>query len=86
MRPWQSNQPRHVGRVFGKDSCRFVDQASRSLCGTDENAEALTRGKWLSHESCWCEGPKASIKTGQPCTVQLEYRVTATNAGGGLVG
>ena len=46
----------------------------------------MTRGKWLSHESCWCEGPKASIKTGQPCTVQLEYRVTATNAGGGLVG
>ena len=49
--------------------CRFMRQASRRLCGTEDDREALDGGKWLCHESCWTGGAKVAVRTGQPADV-----------------
>ncbi len=50
--------------MFSSGWCRFMDQQSRQLCDTDDNAEALSCGKWHCHESCW-EISNASMVEGK---------------------
>jgi len=52
--------------LFSSEWCQFLDSASRRLCGTEDNAEALASGRRHCHESCWTQASRVSIETGKP--------------------
>jgi len=56
--------------MFSSAWCQFMDQSSRNLCGTLDNAEAMASGKWLCHESCWTECSRKCIESGEPFEVK----------------
>jgi PAS domain S-box-containing protein len=55
--------------LFASDWCRMMDQASRELCQTENNTEALRGGHWHCHESCWKDASLQAIKTKGPVDV-----------------
>ena len=55
--------------IFSSRWCRFMDTASRRLCSTRDNREALDCGRWLCHESCW-QAARTCIETEKPVDVE----------------
>jgi PAS domain S-box-containing protein len=70
--------------------CRFMDCASRDLCQTPDNRQALDSGRWLCHESCWHDAARRAIETGAavdvPCRGGLHLFALPIVANGDIIG
>jgi len=70
--------------------CRFLHQASRQLCGTDDYTKAFASGMWHCHESHWTDAARVSLETGESIDIECRggIRIFATPilSGGELVG
>ncbi|MEW6426508.1 MAG: response regulator [Thermodesulfobacteriota bacterium] len=70
--------------------CRHLHRASRNLCPTGDNRQAMAGGGWLCHESCWSDSSKRAIESGEPvdivCRGGLRIHALPILAGGEIVG
>lgn len=58
--------------IFSSGWCRMMDSASRQLCGTVDNRDALACGKWLCHESCWKEASIEAMIQNAPVDIKCQ--------------
>lgn len=56
--------------IFSSGWCRFLDEASRNLCNTDDNRVAMASGKWHCHESCWKNASLKAMEENAPVDVE----------------
>jgi len=76
--------------MFSSGWCRFMDVASRRLCRTEDNREALRCGRWLCHENCWNDSAKRAVQSGTSadisCVGGIRLYAEPICAGGRVVG
>ena len=76
--------------AFRSQWCRYLDNASRELCGNVTNGEAIKSGKWLCRNSCWRDSGKIAIQKGSPVDTECEGGIriytVPIKAGGEFIG
>ncbi|MBF0224220.1 MAG: response regulator [Desulfobacterales bacterium] len=77
--------------LFSSSWCKHLFEASKNLCSSDNDEDALKSGKWLCHESCWQDASKSAIETGKPSDIECHggiriYAVPIICSNGEIIG